>query len=121
MGAARVLLDTGYLEEIISLVHYPMYHARLALFLKARIKCENHTGIIALLRQVAKREDLAERLSEAKSARIDTQYYTDTETTKRDVEISIEEGQDFIIAVKAFINRLDEKKVKDINRSIEDI
>lgn len=106
LKASNILLESGLLEESVSMAYYAMYHSLVALMLRCGIKCENHSGNILLLRNLFNEVKLYKMISDAKEERIDKQYYVDFEVTTKGVEDLISTAQEFITRVKSMIESL---------------
>ena len=74
------------------------------------IKCENHSASIILLKEVFGIDNLD--ISQAKSERIDKQYYVDFEVNKQEALSSIRAAEEFISNMNDFAANLNEEKVK---------
>ncbi|MBU0467202.1 MAG: HEPN domain-containing protein [Nanoarchaeota archaeon] len=110
LESSKILLDNNKLEESISLTYYSMYHILTALLFKTGIKCENHSGSIILLKEIF---DLNNSdISEAKTERIDKQYYTDFKITKEEITEAIKNAEIFNANLFDFISKLSNESIK---------
>ncbi len=109
LASAKLLCDHEHYEEAVSMAYYSMYHAVMALFFRTGIKCENHSATIVLLKEVYGVD--SKPLSEAKKERIDTQYYVDTITTRKDVGDLIQAAEHFNADIVDRIERLTNQKI----------
>ncbi len=114
--SAKTLLGIGNLEDCVSMAYYSMYHALLALLFKVGIKCENHTGAIILLNKVFGIDN--KNIFNAKTERVDKQYYIDFNITKEDAKKLIIITEEFKSDIKDFIDKLNNEKIKEfVNRA----
>lgn len=107
--SAKILLENNRLEESVSLAYYSMYHILTALFSVTGIKCENHTASIILLKDIFDIDN--KEISFAKSERIDKQYYTNFNISKKDVIETIQKAEIFRKKLFDFISKLDIEKI----------
>jgi len=108
--SARILLASERLEESVSLAYYSMYHMLTALLFRTGIKSENHSASIFLLKEVF---DIGNKdILNAKTERIDKQYYVDFVITKKDVEETIRKAEEFNAKILDFISKLNNETVK---------
>lgn len=121
--SAKILLENDKLEEPIALTYYSMYHMLTALLYKAGIKSENHEISIFLLQEIFGIDN--SEIKNAKSERVDKQYYTDFTVAKADVENAIKTAEKFNSSLYDIISRLNESKIKEyllkFNALIEEI
>lgn len=118
LKASSILLESGLLEESISMAYYAMYHSLLALMFKCGIKCGNHTGNILLLRDSFNEVKLYKMISDAKEERIDKQYYVDFEVTENEVKGLINTAQEFITKLKLLIESLTTGSVEGLRERL---
>jgi uncharacterized protein (UPF0332 family) len=109
LASAKLLLDHEHYEEAVSLAYYSMYYGVLALFFRSGIKCENHSASIILLKEVFSLDNTA--LSDAKSERIDKQYYVDSTATRKDVEDLVRTAEQFNAQLLDVLERLTQDKI----------
>ncbi len=119
LKAAKLLLPHSLYENSIVNSYYAMYNYLIALFFKAGIKCENHSGAIILFKLLFKNNiDLIRIISKAKEERIDKQYYLESkeniELTNYSAQEMIDKAEDFIIKIKLFIDNLSNNDIIDI-------
>ena len=121
LKASKILLKAGLYENSIGEAYYAMYNATLSLLFKCGIKCENHTGSILLLNILFKLEMLHNILSNAKTERIDKQYYImDAHAILDSKETSdrmIKEAESFILELRNYSNRLTNDNIKKVRES----
>lgn len=110
LKAAKLLEEQNLLEEATSMSYYSMYHKVNALFRLIGIKCENHSAIIILLKELFNLDN--SQISYAKTERIDKQYYTDFTITKKAVNAMLKNTEDFIEKIDLFVDNLGEKEIK---------
>lgn len=90
-ASARILFNSNKLEESVGLAYYSMYNLLLALLFKVGIKSQNHSASIILLKELFSFDN--KEISEAKTERIDKQYYVDFIITKEDVKETIRKAE----------------------------
>lgn len=78
--SSKTLFKIGNLKDSVTLSYYAMYYFFMALFSKIRIKCENHTDAIILLKDVFDIDN--SNILNAKFERVDKQYYVDFNVNK---------------------------------------
>jgi uncharacterized protein (UPF0332 family) len=61
-------------ENSVSEAYYSIYNSVLSLFFKCGIKCENHSGLVILIKKLFELNELYDIFSEFKKDRIDNQY-----------------------------------------------
>jgi uncharacterized protein (UPF0332 family) len=109
LASAQLLREAGHYEEAVSMAYYSMYHGVMALFFRTGIKCENHSASILILPEVYGIDSTP--LSDAKKARIDTQYYVDSTATRRDVEELIHTALRFNAHLLDVLDRITNDKI----------
>jgi len=102
--SAKILFNNDRLEESVGLAYYSMYHLLTALLFKVGIKCENHSASIVLLKELFGLENRG--ILEAKTERIDKQYYVGFKLTKQEVEETIKKAETFNSELGDFISRM---------------
>ncbi len=117
--SAKLLLDNNHLEESVSLSYYSMYHLLTALLFKIGIKCENHTASIILLKKLLNIDN--SRLLFAKKERVNKQYYTDFDITKKEVQEMIETAEKFNKEILDFIEKLNNDKITEYRMKLKDL
>jgi uncharacterized protein (UPF0332 family) len=114
LEASKILLEHEKFEEAVSTAYYSMYHAVMALFFSAGIKCENHSAAIILLGDVFGID--SSEIAEAKKERIDKQYYVDFSVTEMDVKDLINAAEAFNSRILDFIARLNNDKIAEYRK-----
>ena len=111
LESSKILLNNNKLEESVALTYYSMYNMLIALLYKTGMKCENHTGSVILLKIVfgINNSDILN----AKTERVDKQYYTDFKVTKEEILEGIKNAETFNSNLFDFISRL---TTEDINK-----
>lgn len=117
--SAKILLNSGKLEESVSLAYYSMYHLLTALLFKVGIKSENHTASIILLKSIFNLDN--KEILEAKKERIDKQYYVDFVLTKQDVIDTIKKAEIFNSKIIDFISKLTNQDIKNYRNNFEEM
>jgi len=111
LSSSKALLKIGNLKDAVALAYYSMYHCLLAAFFKIGIKCENHAASIILLKEVFNIDN--SKISNAKSERIDKQYYVDFSVNLEEANSSINIAEEFITEMNDLIAKLTEEKIKE--------
>ena len=101
--------------------YYVEYFAVYSVLMKIGIKCEIHDCTIALAKFL-ENEEVIEKgtlriLEKDKGLRIDNQYYL----KNRPVDIDFEKLSDFMLSIKRSLDRLDDKKIKELREKIKDL
>ena len=117
--SAKILFENNRLEEAVYLSYYSMYSSVLALFFKVGIKCENHSASIILLKELFGLDNSI--ISNAKTERIDKQYYADFKITFKIVEETIELAEEFTKEMFNFISTLNSEKIKLFRSKFEEL
>jgi uncharacterized protein (UPF0332 family) len=86
-----------------------MYNLVLSLFFKIGIKSENHVISSYLLKKIFSFENSL--INEAKTERVDKQYYVGFKISKQEVEDSLIKAEEFNRELKGFILSLGKKDV----------
>ena len=102
LRAAKILIKQDLLEESTTMSYYSMYHKATALLNTIGIKCENHNATIIILKEILNID--TKDFSNAKTERIDKQYYTDSQIKKEDAEKLIKKVEKFIQQIDNFID-----------------
>ena len=113
LSSAKALLDIGNLEDSVAMAYYSMYHCLLSLLFRIGIKCENHAAAIIMLKKVFGIEN--DSISNAKTERIDKQYYLDFVVSDSETKQSIESAEEFISEIKDFIDKLNNDKIEEFH------
>ena len=108
--SSKILLRNSRFEESISLSYYSMYNILLALLFRVGIKSENHSASIVVLNKLFGIDH--SKIFFAKRERIDKQYYTDFNITKKDTEDLIFVAEDFNTKLIDFISKLTNEWIK---------
>lgn len=119
LSSAKTLLRAGNLKDAVALAYYAMYHALLALLFRVGIKCENHTAAILLMKEVFGLDD--QEISNAKSERVDQQYYVDFKVTKEEVSQAVIIAEEFIGQLNDYLARLTEKDIEGYRRRADQL
>lgn len=117
IASSKILLNNGRLEESVSLAYYSMYNITTALLFKVGIKCENHTGVIILLKELFNIDN--SDITFAKKERIDKQYYTDFYITKNEVGEAIRIAENFNKEVFDFISKLNNQNIMNYRKKFK--
>lgn len=114
--SATILLDSGQIDDSVSLTYYSMYNMLTALLRKTGIKCENHMGAIIILKELFNFDN--SKILSAKTERIDKQYYIDFKVTREQVEKMVEEAKKFNSLLYAFIEKITSKEVSEYRNEL---
>lgn len=117
--SSQILFKENKLEESITLVYYSMYNLVLALLYKVGIKSENHSASIFLLKEIFEFDN--SKILEAKSERIDKQYYVGFKVTKKEVEESLKSTQDFNRELRAFVLNIGNKEIMNYKNKFKEL
>ena len=112
--SSKILLNNDKLEESVGLAYYSMYHLLTALLFKTGIKSENHSASIILLKGVFGQDN--KDIFEAKTERLDKQYYVDFVITKKDVEDTIRKAEIFNNKMIDFISKVNNEDIKNYRK-----
>ncbi len=116
LASARLLLDNDHFEEAVSMAYYSMYYSVLALFFLTGIKCENHSAAIMLLRDLYGIDNSA--IEDAKTERIDKQYYVSSAPVRDDVVVLIKTAEAFDAGLLDATERLTNAKIESIRTKL---
>ncbi|MCD4759543.1 HEPN domain-containing protein [archaeon] len=122
LKSAEILFNNNLYENSVSMSYYSMYNSLMALLFSVGIKCENHSGAILLLKLLFKEQELFNLISDAKSERIDKQYYVITEKdelSKESTKELLRDAEDFILKIKVIIKKLNNELIKEIRKNFE--
>jgi uncharacterized protein (UPF0332 family) len=108
LASAKILIDHDRHEESISMAYYSMYYSVLALFFACGIKCENHTAAIMLLHDIFGINNRS--IKEAKTERIDKQYYVASSPVREEVITLIRTAESFNAELLDVVERLNREK-----------
>jgi len=109
--SAKILLNNNRLEESVGLAYYSMYHLLTALLFKVGIKSENHSASIILLQELFHLDN--KDISEAKTERIDKQYYVDFNISLEEVLKTIRKAELFNGIILDFISKMNGEQIKN--------
>ena len=115
--SAKTLYKIENLEDSVSMAYYSMYHSLLALLFSVGIRCENHAGAIILLKEIFDIDNNV--IFEAKTQRVDKQYYVDFSITKEDTNELIEKAEEFKSTIKDFISKLNNEKINQYRNKFD--
>ena len=113
--SAKILLENNRLEESVGLAYYSMYHLLSALLFKVGIKSENHSASIILLKEVFSLDN--KKVSDAKTERIDKQYYVDFAISKEDVKDTIRKAEIFNSKLIDFISKINNEDITNYRKN----
>ena len=119
LDSTKILLENNKLEESVSLTYYSMYNIATSLFFKTGIKCENHSALIILLKEIFEIDNSS--ISYAKKERIDKQYYADFEITKEEVNEAIKSAEDFSSILIDFISKMNNSDIEEYHEKFKEI
>lgn len=117
--SAKILLNSNRLEESVGLTYYSMYHLLTALFFKIGVKSENHSASIILLQELFRLNN--KDISEAKTERIDKQYYVDFKITKEEVQNTIRKAELFNGEILDFISKMNNEQIKSYREKFKEL
>ncbi len=115
LASAKILLANDKLEESVGLAYYSMYHLLLALLFKIGIKSENHSASIILLKEVFSLDN--KEISDAKTERIDKQYYVGFAISKEDVKDTIRKAENFNSKLIDFISKINNEDITSYRKN----
>ncbi len=118
LKSSRVLLKEELNENSIGEAYYSMYNILQSMFYKCGIKCENHSAAAILLDKVFNLNKEYKTFLEAKTDRIDNQYYI---TQKQNRPATKESTQSLISSASNFILNINEFKINLSLSQIEEI
>ncbi len=116
LRSAGILLENALYDNSIALSYYAMYNSLTALLFRIGVKCENHSGAIALLDKLFGEQELHDIITLAKKERIDKQYYVESASNLA-VNASTaaqtrREAEDFTVRIRLRMERLNEEEIK---------
>ena len=117
--SARLLFDNDLFEQSVSMAYYSMYYSVLALFFASGIKCENHTAAIILLKEIFGRDNT--EIRDAKSERIDKQYYVTSSPIRGDVVALIRTAESFNAKLRDFTDRLTSRDIEQYRKKFSEL
>lgn len=115
---AKLTFKHNYFESAVTQSYYSMYNNLLSLFFLCGIKCENHSASAILLKEIFNQNKLYELFSDAKTERIDKQYYTSTDENN---PLTKEFTKNIINKMIEFNNELNSLKINLKNEDILEI
>ena len=115
LSSAKALFRIGNLKDAVALAYYSMYHRLLAALFRIGIKCENHAASIIFLKEVFGVEN--NKISKAKSERVDKQYYVDFSVNLSEAEESIRIAEEFITKMDEILAGLTENRIKECHEN----
>jgi len=115
---AKLAFKNNYFESTVTQSYYSMYNNVLSLFFLCGIKCENHSASVILLKDVFNQIQLYALFSEAKTERIDKQYYT---STFENIPASKESAKESINKMIEFNTQISSLKINLKNEDIKKI
>ncbi len=110
----RLNFKAGISDWAVSAAYYARYHMIYALLMRCGIKSEIHDCSIAVARGLFRDyipERMLKELELAKVQRINMQYYTDRAVGSNDILENIESAGDFVLSLKAAINKIDTEEM----------
>ena len=119
LSSSKILLGNNKLEESVGLAYYSMYHLLTALLFKTGIKSENHSASIILLKELFGLDN--KDIFEAKTERIDKQYYVDFVITRLEVENTIKKAEIFNNKMIDFISKINNKDIQNYRNKLKEI
>lgn len=117
LESAKILLESGKLEESVSLAYYSMYNSLISLLFKTGIKSENHSASIILLKKLFNINN--SEINSAKRERVDKQYYVDFEITKAQVKDVIRQAERFNGEIIDFISKMTNEIVTQLREEFQ--
>jgi len=119
LASAKILLDNDKLEESTGLAYYSMYHLLSALLFRVGIKSENHSASIILLKEIFSLDN--KEISDAKTERIDKQYYVDFAISKEDVKDTIRKAENFNSKLIDFISKINNEDITNYRKNFMNV
>ena len=117
--SAKIPLNNDKFEESIGLAYYSMYHLLTALLFKVGIKSENHSASILLLHEIFKQNN--KEIFDAKTERIDKQYYVGFSIGKEEVEDTIRKTEAFNSKMIDFISKMGNEEIKICRKNFAEL
>ena len=117
--SAKILLNNDKFEESVGLAYYSMYHLLTALLFKIGIKSENHSASIILLKELFNYDN--KDISEAKTERIDKQYYIDFKITQEEVKIMLRKAELFNSNIIDLISKMNSNEIKGYRERLKEL
>jgi uncharacterized protein (UPF0332 family) len=117
--SAKLLLEHELFENSIQMSYYAMYNSLLALLFKCGIKSENHAGSILLFKELFKRQEMFEIISDAKEGRIETQYYVVSTQSREPARAMFSDTEEFLVQMKLIISGLGTEEIRRIRSEFD--
>ena len=117
--SSKILLKNNKFEESVGLAYYSMYHILTALLFKIGIKSGNHTASIILLKEIFGIDNKI--IKDAKTERIDKQYYTNFHIAREEVIEAIKNAEIFNSKLLDFISKISNKDIKLHRKKFEEL
>jgi uncharacterized protein (UPF0332 family) len=117
--AGKLLLKNKFLEEATTIFYYSMYNKLTSLFYLFGIKCENHGAKIILLKELFNLDN--QLISEAKTERINKQYFLDTKIEQTLVIDLMKKAEQFNNLLDFFIDNISQNKIDEIRDNLYEI
>lgn len=119
-SSAKLLFNNELYENSVTMSYYSMYNSVIALLFKTGVKCENHAGLILLLKLLFDKKDLFNLISDAKKERIDKQYYVaELDLTKESTEETLRNAEIFLVKIKLIIKELSNEEIGKLRVNFE--
>lgn len=119
LQSSKATFDIKNYEDSVALAYYSMYYSVLALFFRIGLKCENHSAAIILLKKVF---DIDNRtISEAKTERVDKQYYVDFDVTKAEVLDMLGIAEEFNANLLHYIDNINQDEIVELRKKVESV
>lgn len=122
LQSMEVNAQAGLDEWTVSASYYAKYFAVYALLSRIGIKCEMHDCTIALFSHLFGNDipsKFMRDLRQAKSDRVDAQYYTTT-VTINSTEL-ITKTKEFVLKIEEIIDGLDPQKITIIRKNLKSV
>lgn len=108
LGAAKSLMNDGFVDDAISRAYYSMFHAASAVLLAEGVTVETHTALKTMFGlRLVKSGKLAKKygqwLNKLKDERENSDYDIYTAFEKEDGERAIQEAEEFLVEMKKFL------------------
>ncbi len=125
LRSAKILLENGMYDNSVALAYYAMYNALTALLFRIGVKCENHSGAIALLGQLFEEKELHDIITLAKKERIDKQYYVRSDSnlalTASVAGQTCREAEDFTVRLRLRMEQLNEEEIAGLQKKFKSL
>ncbi len=114
--SSKTLIKIENFDDATALTYYSMYYCILALLYKCGIKSENHTASIILLKELFNINN--KEIEQAKKERVDKQYYTDFQATKKEVLDGIKTAEEFNSLIRERIDFIKLNEIETIRKKL---